>query len=594
MNKARKKTYKRGFAKRLVRESFVLSSTRYLSSRFVRIFESGFVSPLLTSANKVNRFAREKITGPLYKKIGIRKNFSMPARNALASFFANNPIMKSLASFRAAFLNTSVRSVGIFLLTFGIYAAAIFLLKSYVSLALGTEASIDDLSVAAVTALVGLLITAFGDRSILTALGNSRIIGSLLTNCLGVNESSLERYSSVSSGTAVAFGFLLGSLFGISTLFFTPACVLFFIAALLTCIAILNIPEFGLLLAASTFSFLPVGISAVVCAVSLISYLFKCVRLKRNFRFGTADAVVLIMLAVMFVSCFVSEGNASRGELYVLCFTAVYFLAKNLLCSETLVIQTLNALCTGANIGMALYILGDFATLIPHTHLRSAAIWLTSYTLDADMLLMLVSVTLPFALSSFSSVGGRRPREGFVLLAVVCAVLVDSLMFYVLLFVSFFVFVAVAYKAPVGALLASAVVIPPFTGLAFDYTLSSAVAFGVGTNYDSAFAASAEIQTFNYWSALYEVAGGIALVLFVGAVLLILQRVFGAMIGNNGTRSALFGGTAAASVINAVICSFIFNPFSDLRIYAVMWFVLGLCGAIYKVLTKPTAYETEV
>ncbi len=593
MNKARKKTYKSGKAKKLVRESFILSSTRYLSSRIVRFFESGKASPILTSAKKVNRFAREKVTGPLYKRIGIRSNFAMPARNAVASFVSHNPIIKGLNAFRTAFLNTSLRTVGVFLLTFGIYAAAIFLLKSYISLALGTAASVDDLSFAAITALVGLLLTAFGEKSILNAVGNSRIIGSLLSNCLGVNDSSLDRYSQKATGTAVGFGFLLGSVFGISTLFFTPLSVMCFLLTLILGIAIFHIPEFGILLGITTFTFVPVGVLASISTVTLISYLLKCVRLKRNLRFGTADALVLLMFLAMFIGCLVSDGGISQGEYYLLAFAAVYFAAKNLLITERLVVQTFNALCTGVSLGMALYILGDFATLIAHEHLRSAAMSITAYVMDPDALSMAVLATLPFALMSFSRSSGMRSRLGFLFLAAICAVFIDSVLLYVLLPISLFVFVSVAYKAPVGALLGAFVVIPPIAVLSVDYTATNVVALGARTVYDASLSAVSEDGFVNFWSDFYKFGGGMGTILFIAALLFIFQRVFGVAVSNNGNKMSLFVGTVAASAIVFIVCSFIFNFFSDLRIYAVMWFVFGFCGSIYKVASLASAKATE-
>ncbi|MBO5870077.1 MAG: hypothetical protein J6Q89_04940 [Clostridia bacterium] len=585
MNRARKKRYKRGMLKRLAQESFVLSATRRLSSRFVRFFESGFASPLLASYKKVDEFAREKISDPIEKRIGIRKNFAMPTRNAIASFIARSPIMKTFNQLRTSFLNTSMRSVGVFLLTFGIYAAAIFALKSYVSVTLGTPASINDISFSAVTALIGIILMLFGDKTILNTLGNGRIVGQLLLKCLGVNDSSVDKYASATPITTAGVSFLLGSIFGISTLFYTPASVMFFIAVLLVCIAILHIPEFGILLSAAIFSFVSIYTVAFVVSVTFISFLIKCIRLKRNFGFGTADAVVLMLFAVTCVACVTTQGNVTHRELYVICFTSVYFLAKNLLCSEKLVYQTLNALCVGLTAVKALYILGDFTTLIPHDELRNGPFWLTKQTLDGSMLAMAASVLLPFALSSLTSADKRRPKRMFLVFAIVCAVLVDSPLFYVMLFASVFVFAATMYKAPVGATLGAVLVIPPVAVLASDYTASSAFGFGVKTVYDTESMSLVQEKFANFWSGIYRFGGVVAVCLFVIAMLLILQRIFGTIRDNAETKGSHIGGTVAASTIIALCCSFIFNPFDDLRMLMVMWFVIGFGSAISKIVS---------
>ena len=578
MNKARKKRYRRSAIKRLVQESFVLSSTSRLSSRFVRIFESGFASPLLKSAKKTDDFAREKITGPLFNKTGFRKNFSMPTRNAVSSFIARSRTMQTIGNIRNAFLTTSLRSVGVFLFTFGIYAAAIFLLKSYISIALGSGANVDDLAFAAVSALAGLIFICFGDKSIIHSVGNGKIVGQLLLKCLGVNESSVDKNSSESSRTNAGFAFLLGSLFGAVTLFFTPASVMLFIFAAMIIIGIFHIPEFGLLITATCFSFVSVKTIGVVVAVTLASFLIKCLRLKRNLSFGTADAAMLLLFVAMSISCITSQGSITRRELYVLCFTSVYFLAKNLICSEKLVYQTLNALCTGLEFGMALYILGDFATLIPHNDIRMAAVWLTQHTLDTEMLMMSVAMILPFALSSFSKIDIRRRKRMFILLALVCAVISDIALFYVLLVISALVFFANAYKAPMGALLSAVVAIPTVSILAYDFTSSSVVAERIRMTYDDTLHQLVEKDFGNLWTGLSNYGGGVIIVIFVLALLLIFQRVYGSMVGNNGNRASLLGGTVAASVINMLVCSFVFDPFSHMQVFTMIWFILGFSG----------------
>lgn len=571
--------------KRLAQESFVLSLTRKLSSRFVRFFESGFASPILTSYKKVDNFVHDKIGAPIDKRLGVKKNFLKPTRNAIASVISRSPIAKTFADVRTSFLNTSMRSVGVFLLTFGLYAAAVFLLKKYVSLALGAQASVDDISFSAITLLAGLVLVIFGDKSILNTLGNGRIVGQLLLKCLGVNDSSVDRYAAMPTKTWAGVSFVLGSVFGIATLFVSPASVFVFILTLLVCIAILHIPEFGLLLAAATFSFVGIYTVAFVVTVTCVSFLLKCIRLKRNFRFNTADVVVLLLFIVMCIASVTSSGSVTHRELYALCFTSVYFLAKNLLCSEKLVYQTLNALCVGLTVGMALYILGDFASLIPHSDLRNGAIWLTRGTLDGKMLAMVVSMILPFALSSLTSADRRRPKRFFFALAIICAILVDSALFYVLIFASMFVFAATVYKAPVGAIFGALLVIPPIAVLASDYTVNSTFGFGVKTVYDYDANAVVSEKFANFWSGLYGFGGMVAIVLFVIATVLILQRVFGMMHDNYETKGSHVGGTVSASMIIALCSSFIFNPFSDLRMLMVMWFVIGFCSAISKIVS---------
>lgn len=591
MNKARRKTHKTGTLRRLARESLVLSCTRRLSNRFVRFFESGFASPLLTSAKAVNRFARQRITGPIYNKLGVRKSFAMPARNNVASFIERSPVTQWICRARDTILTSSLRTAGVFLLTFGIYAAAAFVIKDYSSVRLGAATSPDDLTFAAIVALFGLLIAMFGDKSILATLGSSKLIGPLLYNCLGVNDSSFIRHSKTPTKTAVGYGFLYGSLFGGISFLLSPHHILLFLLALAIFATIVNIPEFGLLLAVILLPIVPVGVVSAISAVTLISYFVKCLRLKRNFRFGTADAVVLLMYLATFIACATSAGEVTQGERYLLCLTALYFPTKNMICSEKLLVQAFNALCLSAELGMVFYLLGDFATLIPHAQLRNAAVALSEYALEPEMLAVLVSCALPFALSSHSALGKRRAKKLFVPLALATALFFDSMSFYVLLVISALVYVAAAYKAPIGALLGGLIVLPPVIVIANGFSTSVSVVAGRKLALDKAFEEAFGESFATFWQSFVSVGGVVSSVLLAIAFLLILQRVLGSYVGENGSSLALFGGTVTASAINVIICGTAFNTLSDVRLIVVMWFVFGLCGSIYKVAYRPSAKE---
>lgn len=580
MNKARRKNNSRN-TKRLINDSLILSTTRFVSSRVVRFFEKGIASPVLNSVKTVDHFVRKKVTGPVFKKVELRKNFVMPARNGVASFLNNNRIFNKLSFYRTKIMNSSLRTVGVFLLTFGIYAAAIFMLKRFVTFNIG-EADTDDLILSALTVIAGLIFTAFGDKSILTAFSRGRITGSLLSGALGVNDSALNKKPPNKPRTSLGSGFLLGSITGVLTMFFSPISVLSVIIGVVLVVTIFNIPEFGLLLTITALPLVGVEWLYLLSITTMASYLFKCLRLKRNLRFGTADALVLVMFAVMILGCTASGNVVTAGEHYFLCFTAVYFAAKNLLVSEKLIIQAFNALCFGTFIGMLLYILGEFAPLIPYSQLRLGATLISANCLNADMLALLVSAVVPFALASFSSKSSKRSNLLFPLLAVVCAFVSDSLMFYVLLAVSLFVFIACAFKAPMGAVVGSAVVMPLVFTIVADFSQSTAVYPMADLSYDASLAINS-LSGKTFWDGLISVGGILSAVIFAAALLFIFQRVFAGAIVANSQAATRVCGTVAASAVMLIASGFMFNIFADLRLILILWFILGLCGAAYKV-----------
>ncbi len=593
MNRARRKTHKTGRMKRLVNESLVLSGTRFVSSHVVRFFETGLASPILKSAKKTDDFVRDKITGPLFKKTELRKNITQPLRNLISLLFSRSVVFGKLCELRTAALNATLRSIGIFLITFGVYAAAMFFAKHYMALTLGSSDT-NDLIFAAITFIVGLILTVFGDKSILSSVGTSRIVGTLLDTCLGINESSFNTSKKTSSRTAASVSFLLGSIFGILTLFYSPLNVICACAAFLMFVAVMNIPEFGLMSIIFTVPFAPVELTALLCVVTVASYTLKCLRLKRNFRFGSADAVVLVLFALVFLASIASDGGMNKGKWYLLSFFAIYFLAKNLISSERLLSQTFNSLTSGLRIGMILYVLGEYAMYIPHELMRETAFSLSENIFSPDMLVIMAVVTLPFSFSLCAK-GGRKRREiRTFLLVAITAILIDSFVFYSLALISLFIYVMMAYKAPAGALLGGTIVLLPAFVIISKLVSSSAIPVGNEVVYDSVLGFGEFEGSVNYWSAFVDINGVLCAVVFAVAVILVIHRVLGCMAINGRSEASRGCGTVLASAIMMLVCSLLFNPFADLRIIAVMWFVLGLCGSVYAIYTNPKYSSREV
>jgi hypothetical protein len=204
---------------------------------------------------------------------------------------------------------------------------------------------------------------------------------------------------------------------------------------------------------------------------------------------------------------------------------------------------------------------------------------------------MMIALTLPFALSTFSSTVKKRPNTWFVFIALACAVITDSFLAYALVLVSVLVFVACATKSPGGSILASLIIIPPVFLILSDFAASSTVTALRAKSLDAAL--NLPNRFLNYWTASISVVGFFATLLFVIALVFVFQRVFASTIMNRSKRNVLICGTIASSAVMAVVCSFLFNPFCDLRVIGALWFVFGFCGSAYKVYYSSQSEITE-
>lgn len=569
-----RKANKRRSLRRTAHESIILSTTARASAKVNDFFERGRAGVVLSSTAETDKLFSEKVVSKVSERFSLRRNVVMPVRNAVARSFSGNRFFSALAFLRERFLCASVRSVGIFFITFGIYAAALFMLKRYVVLPL-PQSGTGELAVSAICFVSGLLCALFGERSLLSALAGGRLIGPLLYGCLGVNDSSLERRANPE--TDIGGAFLLGSVCGVGTLFFGTGRVLAVLLLAAVVVVTFNIPEFGMLAGIAVSLVLPAGYTAAIILVSFISYLFKCLRLKRNLHFGLADIAALAAFIAAAVGC-AAGGGISSAEAHALCMAGVYFLAKNLICSEKLVTQSFGAMRLSVSLGCAVYLLGEFADLIPLEGLRAAASALASARPNDEILAFVVPAVLPFALCGFGG-ENRRGRLAFILLSVVTAAVSGFSAFYFMLAVSVFVYIAAAYKAPVGALVGAAVAL-------------TTVAFVVCRNFASPF--YLRTAGVSFWSSLAEHGGVILVILFAAMLLLMFQRIFGCMAMNSSERVISVCGAAAAAAVVLTIGCFVLRPMCDIRALAPAMFVFGLQGGVYGIYSKPQYTKGEI
>ena len=165
------------------------------------------------------------------------------------------------------------------------------------------------------------------------------------------------------------------------------------------------------------------------------------------------------------------------------------------------------------------------------------------------------------------------------------------MMFYILLAVSGFVYVALSYKAPVGAAISAGVSLPLIIGYAFAISHSGVISCFASLNFDSAFCLPWDFAASSFWGGFAKLNGGVCAVLCIGVVLLSLQRILATASLDRSAKITFLGGTVAASVLLMVVSAVLFNLLADLRIVAIFWFLLGLCGSTYTVLYNTEAEE---
>lgn len=233
---------------------------------------------------------------------------------------------------------TQTRDIGIFLFSFGLYTAAVYLVKKYAL----SVFSADNFVFYVGCACVLLSLFFMSKRSIAATVNRSGLLSFIVYEILCLDkdaripEEALYKNSSISLFT--------GMMSGLFTVVINPVYYLaaFIIALLLY--TILRRPEAGVMIMLASLPFVPVLYLMVLCGVTCAAYLLKVLSRRRSFGFSPIDLSVLLFL--LLTACG-NIGSVSYGGSEALSYALLivgYFLCRNLLNTRGRLVRAMKAL----------------------------------------------------------------------------------------------------------------------------------------------------------------------------------------------------------------------------------------------------------
>lgn len=260
---------------------------------------------------------------------------------------------------RHRFLTLSTRAIGVFLITFGLYASLVAaILRFFTDLPSDSFALFGGI-VCAVCA-VPLL---FSAGNVSTILSESSV-GSLICKLLSVNRDHLKK-TDFSGQLSIAF--IAGVVFGGATLMFPFASILYAMAIALMVGIILCSPEAGVTFMAISLFFADIRFQYIIIGATVISYLFKLIRGKRTVSLCKTDVFLAIFaLATLGAILITRTDTATDGAFSNLFLIIPYLMAVFLLRDARKIIKLLFAVTVSAGALCAVFVLGfALASLIP-------------------------------------------------------------------------------------------------------------------------------------------------------------------------------------------------------------------------------------
>ncbi|MBP5230607.1 MAG: hypothetical protein ILO68_02660 [Clostridia bacterium] len=577
-----------GFRGRTHSGSAILARLGTWSSRVFWSFEHGLFGKLFCGGDETDRALESTLAVRAVQAAGLGDRVAKPYKKVVAEGAASSRLFAFADRFRAAFLLTRVRFFGIVGLLFSLYSLAGFFLYQYFSFSY-SRTSVGDLILGAVV-LAGSAFLLFVGRTTGEVLSGSRLFGRLFIGVLGIDPGSL-RTNGEDAQSHGALAFVAGTALGIAGIFLYPHRIVLWSVQLILALVILAVPESGLLSAILVLPLCPTSVTASLAAATLVSYLVKLIRLKRTFRLRMPEVMMLLTVFSVFLA---SRGGFSGGESAETLWTCVLFgalwiLSVNLIKTGTLFRKFVAALMYG---GLLTLFLTGTGFLLTALHLDAWASLIPDTVLDRGVLEMFVVFMVPVTLLH----GSRWSGMAMLTMIALNAYFLQSMWVWLGLLLAVLVWGVFARRALFASVLAGGLTVPMFIVAfgdrlaGFTVRMSAAAAAlarrywfcGHGTGRQAllegaaAFGLVPDGFAMNLYGRLILEGGLPHLLVFLLAALFSLQYVFTAVRNAESPNAKALCGGVAAAVVMFLLCGFVTDVGSDLRVVGIFW---CLCAA---------------
>lgn len=340
MQKTYRTVKKRSLFRRFINNSITVSILTYFSARLHSLLSKGILADFFASSDSLDSAKNSGLLSIAAGSIHVGAVFSV-IRHNFAKSVENSRIIKLYRILIKAFFCSSVRSFGVFLLSSGLYSMLSYALKLYMTG--GAARTHADALTVALMVLVSLFLL-FSKKSIGRKISEGTLLSLLLFDLLGINRLAIDKDSFPADHFPAAF--FGGLAYGVAVFFLSPVRALLYAGTAVILLIIIYSPESGLL---ATMAAIPFGSEKVLFFIllsTLISYVLKLLRGKRNLTFKSED-IPAIFFAFIFALAF-----PVSGTLKTLFSVSSYFMASNLMRNISLLKKSAYCVSLGLFVNM--------------------------------------------------------------------------------------------------------------------------------------------------------------------------------------------------------------------------------------------------
>lgn len=351
-------------------KSAILQSLCHFTKTMYRKVSQSIFGGIFTGYLKMTDWlSRSRIVHSLKPKIKADPKKTISFK--IAKLYDESIFSHILDKIKWSFLTCQLNVYAIFGLTFGFSSALVLILKNFAFKIVKIDfyqlmiiinpltASLSFISIA--------ILMVFSKKPLIRVINESRLISFILFDILRIRRMPAYEYEH-RTGLGFAGSAMLGILLGGISYWFAPSKIAAAIGIAIMCIMILHSPEAGVTSIIFLLPFLPTMALVGMACITELSFIIKCIRRKRIFKFGALDIAIAVFALFLFSGGVISiDIDSSMPKMLVyLCFILMYFIVKNLVRSQNMLRSCLLCMATSSTavsiIGILQYLMGNVST----------------------------------------------------------------------------------------------------------------------------------------------------------------------------------------------------------------------------------------
>ncbi len=290
--------------------SVIIAALSLLFSKISLLVRNSVIFSYFRNYNIYEAKYRQSRTANAFAKLSLLKHKMLKFKIKCAKFAEESILMHFFDNIANNFFTASLRSIGVFFLSFGG-----FILSANIATHLESFNSFnfsESFVFGAALLIISLFLLPSGKKSVACALKSSRIFSYFLTNVFSVKHINNETCANVlpTSGLSFFFGLVFGSVSHLTS----PKLTLFLIAISAVIYLIMTHPENGILILCLALPFLNSKFLTFIIVLTVVSELLKIARGKRSAHFNLCSGALLLLGILLFSASVVSFDKSGAFE----------------------------------------------------------------------------------------------------------------------------------------------------------------------------------------------------------------------------------------------------------------------------------------